>query len=91
MNIGEIKIGMEVVITKIDQTDASFTSGSSMRDMIGHTYIVDHVNTDNNEIRVGGWSWHSDDLDQLDYEIGDEPSEAMTQQKTLFNPNELII
>ena len=91
MKIDQVREGTEVVITKIDQTDAAFTSGSSMHDMIGRSYIVDSINRGNNEVRLGGWSWHPGDLDSLDYEICDEPSEAMTQEKPLFNPNELII
>jgi len=91
MNVNLIKNGMRLIIMKIDQTDATFTSGSSMRSMVGKVYTVDHVSYGSNEVRLGGWSWHSDDLETEDYQISDsEISEAMSQEKTLFNPNELI-
>jgi hypothetical protein len=91
MKIDQVREGMEVMITKIDQTDAAFTSGSSMHDMIGNTYIVDSVNRGNIEVRLGGWSWHPGDLEPLDYEVCDEVSEAMIQEITLFNPKEIVV
>jgi len=83
---------MKLKIVKIDQTDAAFTSGSSMRAMVGDVWEVTSVRMDSNEVRLNGWSWHAGDLEMEDYQIpDDEVSEAMNQEKTIFNPNELLI
>jgi hypothetical protein len=91
MRIDNITPGMKLKIMKIDVTDRRFSSGDSMSAMVGKTYTVDNVNKDNNEIRLGGWSWCSEDLEMGDCEIGDSISEAMFKEKILFNPDELII
>ena len=91
MRIDNIRTGMKLKIVKIDITDRRFSSGDSMLAMVGHTYTVQNVREDNNEVRLGGWSWRPEDLEMDDCEMGDAISEAMPKVKTLFNPDELII
>ena len=92
MRIDNITPGMKLKIMKIDVTDRRFSSGDSMLAMVGKTYTVDNVIKDNNEIRLGGWSWRPEDLEMDDCcEIDDSISEAMFKEKILFNPDELII
>lgn len=95
MNIRNIEVGMKIRINRIcHKIETVFGLNIPMENLRGTVQVVKNVrdiDINKNLVRLRGWSWHIDDLSEVEVMRERDLSKPLKEIKPeTFNPNQLI-
>ena len=79
----EMEVGMHIVISHdISKTIGVYGKGFGMPGMTGKTFKIEDIQTGERgrRARIGGYTWHPDDLTELSLEKDPEPFHFDTKE-----------